>query len=186
MPSAKPTWLKPAVDYGPLAVFLAAYYLGGLLPATGALMAATVVALVVSWWAERRLPLMPVVTAVIVLVFGGLTVWLNDETFIKLKPTIIYGLFAAALGIGLALGKPVLKAALGGALEMDEAGWRTLTLRFALFFAAMAMANEVVRRIASTDLWVLWKVPGSLVLTLAFMLAQGRLILRHKLPDGDS
>ncbi len=175
-------WLKPSVDFGPLAVFLAVYYLWGLLPATGALMAATVAALAASWGFERKLPLMPVVTAIIVLVFGGLTVWLNDETFIKLKPTIIYTLFATLLGGGLALDKPVLRAALGGALEIDAVGWRKLTLRFALFFAAMALTNEVVRRMVTTDVWVLWKVPGSLVLTLGFMLAQGRLILRHKLP----
>lgn len=168
---------------GPLAVFLAAYYLAGLLPATAALMAATVVALGVSWGFTRKLPLMPMVTAAIVLVFGGLTVWLNDDTFIKLKPTIIYALFAVVLGGGLALDKPVLRAALGGALAIDEAGWRKLSLRFALFFVAMAMANEVVRRVVSTDVWVLWKVPGSLLLTLGFMLAQGRLILRHKLPE---
>lgn len=176
-------WIKPTVDFGPLAVFLAVYYLWGLLPATGALMAATVAVLALSWGVERKLPLMPMVTAAIVLVFGGLTVWLNDETFIKLKPTIIYALFAIVLGGGVALDKPVLQQALGGALEIDAIGWRKLTLRFALFFAAMALTNEVVRRVVSTDLWVLWKVPGSLALTLAFMLAQGRLILRHKLPE---
>ncbi|CAA7620281.1 septation protein A [Magnetospirillum sp. UT-4] len=183
-----PSWLKPAVDYGPLAVFLATYYLAGLMPATAALMAATVVALAASWWGERRVPVMPVVTAAVVLVFGGLTVWLNDETFIKLKPTIIYGLFAATLAIGLALDKPLLKAALGGALRMDPAGWRALSLRLALFFAAMALANEVVRRVASTDVWVLWKVPGSIVATLLFMLAQMSLVQRHRVgepPAGD-
>jgi intracellular septation protein len=176
-------WLKPATDFGPLAVFLAAYYLWGLLPATAALMATTVAALGLSWAFERRLPLMPVVTAAIVLVFGGLTVWLNDDTFIKLKPTIVYALFAVVLGGGLALDRPVLQKALGAAVDIDDAGWRKLTLRFALFFAALALGNELVRRAVTTDLWVLWKVPGCLGLTIAFMLAQGPLIVRHQRPE---
>lgn len=178
-----PKWLKPAVDFGPLAVFLAAYYGAGILAATIALMVTTVVVLGLSWVFERKIALMPVVTAVVVLVFGGLTVWLNDETFIKLKPTIIYALFAALIGGGLALKKPVLKYVLGTAIPLDDEGWRKLSVRFALFFLAMAATNEVVRAHFSTDLWVLWKVPGSLIVTLAFMLTQGPLILKHKLPD---
>lgn len=183
---AAPAWLKPSVDYGPLAVFLLAYVSKGLLPATAALMAATAVALVVSFAYTRKVALMPLVTAVIVGVFGGLTLWLQDDTFIKMKPTIIYGLFAAILAGGLVMGKPLLKAILGEAFSLTDAGWRSLSLRFLLFFLAMAAANEVIRRVASDDLWVLWKVPGSIVLTFVFMLAQMPLIQRHRSPEADA
>ena len=181
--SRAPSWLKPAVDFGPLAVFLLAYETRGLLAATAALMLATAVALLLSWIYTRKLPVVPVVTAVIVGIFGGLTLWLHDDTFIKLKPTIIYGLFAAALLGGLVSGRPLLKSVMGEALPLDDLGWRRLSLRFALFFVVMALANEVVRRVVTTDLWVLWKVPGSIVLTFLFMLAQTPLIQRHKLPE---
>jgi intracellular septation protein len=115
-------------------------------------------------------------------VFGGLTLWLNDETFIMMKPTIVYGLFAAVLGGGLALDRPTVKAVLGEALHLDDDGWRVLSLRFCLFFLGMALLNEVVRRVASMDTWVLWKVPGSMALTFVFMLLQMPLIRRH-MPD---
>lgn len=180
--SEKP-WLKPAVEYGPLAVFVAVYFTQGLMPATVALMIATVIGLALSWGVERKLPLMPMVTAAIVVVFGGLTLWLNDEAFIKMKPTIIYALFALVILGGLALGKSVLKKVLGHAISMDEAGWRRLSWRVGLFFVAMAVANEVVRHVLSTDHWVLWKMPGSLIITLAFMLSQGPLILRHQVDE---
>lgn len=176
-----PKWLKPTVDFGPLAVFLAAFWLKGLLPATAALMVATAVVLALSFAFTRKVALMPLVTAVIVGVFGGLTLWLNDDTFIKMKPTIIYGLFAAVIGGGLALGKPAAKVILGEAFQLDELGWRRLSLRFCLFFIAMALINEVVRRVATVEIWVLWKVPGSIALTVLFMLAQMPLIQRHRL-----
>ncbi len=180
-----PGWLKPSVDYGPLAVFLLAYVTKGLLPATAALMAATAVALAVSYAFTRKMALMPLVTAIIVGIFGGLTLWLNDDTFIKMKPTIIYGLFAVLIGGGLVLGKPVLKAVLGEAFALTDRGWRLLSVRFVLFFVAMALANEVIRRVASVDVWVLWKVPGSIACTFVFMLIQMPLIQRHKAPDTD-
>ena len=178
-----PSWLKPAVDFGPLAVFLAVFWLKGMLPATAALMAATALALAVSYVFTRKLALMPLVTAIIVGVFGGLTLWLNDDTFIKMKPTIIYALFAAVIGGGLVLGKPAVKAILGEALQLDDAGWKRLSLRFCLFFIAMAATNEVVRRVASDNIWVLWKVPGSIAATFVFMLAQMPLIQRHKVGE---
>jgi intracellular septation protein len=162
-----------------LVIFLAAYELKGLLAATAALMAATVAALVLSLAVDRRLPIVPLVTAVIVGVFGGLTLWLNDETFIKLKPTILYALFAAVIAGGLATGRLVLKAVLGEALPLDDLGWRRLSKRFVFFFLAMAATNEVVRRLLSTDLWVLWKVGGSIVFTILFLATQLPLIRRH-------
>lgn len=178
-----PAWLKPTVDYGPLVIFLVAFETGGLMAATAALMASTAVALILSWLVARRVALVPLVTAVIVGVFGGLTLWLNDETFIKLKPTIIYGLFAAVLAGGLVARRPLLKALMGETIPMDDVGWRRLSLRFIVFFLAMAVANEVVRHVATTQVWVLWKVPGSIVLTFAFILSQMGLIRRHRLPD---
>lgn len=176
-------WLKPTVDFGPLAVFLVVFWLKGLMPATAALMGATLLALGLSYYHTRKIALMPVVTAVVVGVFGGLTLWLHDDTFIMMKPTIIYGLFAGVLAGGLALGRPTLKVVLGEAFQMDEAGWRRLSFRFMLFFVAMALANEVARRVLSVDMWVLWKVPGSIVLTMLFTLAQMPLIQRHKIED---
>lgn len=184
MPRTAPPWLKPFVDYAPLAVFLLAYLAQGLMTATVALMAATAVVLVLSLVVAGRLPLVPLITALVVGVFGGLTLWLNDDSFIKMKPTIIYAVFAAILAGGLAYGRPLLKPVLGEALSLDDTGWRRLSLRFVFFFIVMAIANEIVRRVLSTDLWVLWKVPGSITLTFLFMLLQMPLIKRHRLSDG--
>ena len=178
-----PTWLKPTVDYGPLLVFLALYFTSDLLTATAALIAATVLAVVLALWIERRVPWMPVVTAVVVGVFGGLTLWSGDETFIKIKPTIAQLLFATVLLGSVVLGRPVLKPLLGTAWPMDDAGWRRLSLRFAIFFLAMAGLNEAVWRTQTTDVWVLFKVFGLLGLTLLFALAQVPLMTRHRLPE---
>ena len=182
--AAEPKWLSPTVDYGPLAVFFAAYFMADLLTATAALIVATAVALALSLAVRRKVPLLPVITAVIVGVFGGLTLWLEDETFIKMKPTIIQAIFAAVLLGGLALGRPLLKPLLGAALPpMDDVGWRRLTLRYGLFFIAMAALNEAVWRTQSTDFWVTFKVFGIVALTLIFGVAQVPLISRHRLPE---
>jgi intracellular septation protein len=126
---------------------------------------------------------MPLVTAVVVGIFGGLTLWSGDETFIKMKPTIVQALFAIALLGGLAFGRPLLKPLLKAAWPMDETGWRRLSLRFGLFFAAMGALNEVVWRTQSTDVWVMFKVFGLLGLTLLFSIAQVPLMTRHRLPE---
>lgn len=183
MPHAAPRWLHPAVQYGPLAVFFLVYVKFGLLSATGALMAASLIALIVSLAVERRVPWMPLVTAAIVAVFGGLTLWLRDETFIKMKPTIVQGIFAIVLLGGLAFDRAMLKPLLGTAWRMDEAGWRRLSLRFGLFFLAMAALNEAVWRTQSTDVWVAFKVFGLIGLTLLFAFAQVPLMTRHHLAD---
>ena len=175
--------VKAASEYGPILVFFAAYMLGDLFVATAALMAATAVALAVSYALDRRVPMMPLITACVVGVFGGLTLWLNDETFIKLKPTIIQGLIAAVLFGGLACGKPLLRPLMGAAWPMNEEGWRRLTLRFALFFTAMAALNELVWRTQTTDVWVSFKVFGLMGLTFAFVLAQLPLLNRHRVAD---
>jgi len=109
--------------------------------ATAALMVATAVSLILSLAFERRIPLMPVITATIVGIFGGLTLWLDNEIFIKLKPTIVQGLISGVLLVGLMFGKPLLRPVMGTAWPMDEIGWRRLTFRFGFFFAAMAVIN---------------------------------------------
>ena len=178
-PRSEPPWLRPAADYGPIAVFFLAYVVAGLFWATAALMAATAGALVTSLAVARRVPLMPLITAGVVAVFGGLTLALQDETFIKIKPTIVQLLFAAILLGGLAFGRPLLKPLMGAAWSMDEQGWRKLTFRFGLFFLAMAGLNEAVWRTQSTDVWVSFKVFGILGLTLVFALTQTPLMRRH-------
>ncbi len=187
---AEKGWVKPVSDYGPIAVFLAAFYLGDLYTATAALMAATAVALVLSLAVNRRVPVMPLVTAGVVGVFGALTLIFNDETFIKLKPTIVQALIAAILLGGLAFGKSLLKPVMGSAWPMDESGWRKLTRNFGLFFLAMAAANEIVWRTQTTEFWVNFKVFGIMALTFAFTMTQIPLLNRHQIeepgaPDAD-
>ena len=168
-----------ATDYGPLLAFFIAYYLADIMWATGAIMAATAVALAVGWHFERRLAPMPLATAILVAVFGGLTLWLADETFIKMKPTIVKALIAAVLLGGLAFGRPLLRPLLGSVWRIDDAGWSKLTLRFGLFFLAMAFLNELVWRTQSTDFWVNYKLFGTIGLTMAFSLMQIPLCRRH-------
>jgi intracellular septation protein len=168
-----PRWLKPAIDYGPLAVFFASYVTLGLMAATAALIAASLIALLLAWRLERRVPLVPLITAAIVVVFGGLTLWLQDETFIKMKPTIVQAMFALILLGGLAFGRSLLKPLLGPMMPpMSDRAWRQLTLRYALFFLAMAGLNELVWRTQSTDFWVTFKVFGLPALTILFILSQ--------------
>ncbi len=172
------------MEYGPLAVFFAVYLTFGLIPATGALMAATVVAIAASYILERRIPIILVVTATVVLVFGGLTILLDDERFIKMKPTIVQGLFAVVLG-GLAIRKPLLKPLMSAAWQLTDQGWNTLTFRFGVFFAVMAVINEFVWRTQSTDFWVNYKIFGALILTLAFTASQAPLIMRYQVVPAD-
>src|SRR5918994_1620693 len=175
-----PRWLKPAVDYGPLAVFFMSYLALGLMAATAALIAASLIALALAWALERRVPVVPLVTAAIVAVFGGLTLWLQDETFIKMKPTIVQALFAAVLLGGLAFRRPLLKPLLGAMMPpMSDRAWGQLSLRYALFFVAMALLNELVWRTQSTDFWVSFKVFGLPVLTILFIVSQMPFISRH-------
>ena len=164
----------------PLAVFFAVYLAAGLMAATAAIIAASLVALALAWTLQRRVPLIPLITAAVVAVFGGLTLWLQDETFIKMKPTIVQALFVAILLIGLAFGRPLLKPLLGRMMPpMTEAAWRQFTLRYALFFVAMALLNELVWRTQSTDFWVTFKVFGLSGLTILFILTQMPFIARE-------
>ena len=137
-----------------------------------------------SYAIERRLPLLPVITAAVVLIFGGLTLILNDELFIKLKPTIANLLLAAVLFVGLALRRPFLKIVLGTVFNLDDIGWRKLTWRWAWFFMVLAILNELVWRNLSTDVWVNFKVFGIMPLTIAFSLSLLPLLQRHAVePD---
>lgn len=181
-----PAWLRPTVDYGPLAIFFIVYVLSGLMAATAAVILASLVALGLAWSVEGRAPLMPLITAGVLAIFGGLTLWLNDETFIKMKPTIVQALIGGALLGGLALGKSPLKALLGAMLPpMPDPAWRQLTLRYAIFFVAMAGVNEVVWRTQSTDFWVTFKVFGILALTLLFAVSQVPFLTRHRLGEAE-
>jgi intracellular septation protein len=171
--------LKLAIELGPLLVFFGTNAAAGIYAGTAAFMAATLVSLVAAWFSYHKLPIMPIVSGVIVLVFGGLTLYLRDETFIKLKPTIVYTMFAALLAAGLLWKKPMLEFLFGPVFTLTEEGWRKLTIRWALFFAVMAVVNELVWRNVSTDAWVSFKAFGFLPLTFLFAIAQVPLMQRH-------
>jgi intracellular septation protein len=175
-----PGWLRPLVDYGPLVLFFGTYFWQGLMPATAVIIVVSLVAALLAWLVERRLPLMPLVTAAVVALFGGLTLWLQDETFIKMKPTLVQAAFGVILLGSLAMRRPILKQLLNQVMPaLPEAAWRQLTLRYAVFFLAMAVLNELVWRTQSTDVWVTFKVFGIIALTMAFVLAQLPFINRH-------
>ena len=182
-PRGMPPLLKLATEVGPLAAFFLANAWGGIFWATGVYMLAAAVALAVSWALTRRIAIVPIVTLGFVVAFGGLTLILADEVFIKVKVSIINAMFGAILLAGLALGRPLLKLALGEALNLDPEGWRKLTIRWALFFFAMAGLNEFVWRNVSTDAWVNFKVFGLLPLAIVFALAQIRLMQRHMVEE---
>ena len=173
--------LKVAVDLAPLLVFFAAYLALGIFWATGALMVATVASLIASRRLLGHVSPMLIVTTVLVIGFGTLTLFLNDARFIKMKPTMINLLFAVVLVGGLYLRRPVLQLMLGSTLQLTDVGWRKLTIRWAIFFLVMAAANEVVWRNFSDTTWASFKVFGILPLTLIFALLQLGLIRRHEL-----
>jgi intracellular septation protein len=174
-----PAMLKIVVEWGPLMAFFIANVKGGIFLATGVFMAATTVALAVAWIATRRLAMVPLISAIFVGLFGALTLWLQDEVFIKVKVTLVNALFGSILLVGLYFGKQFLKSIMGETLVMDDEGWRKLTLRWGLFFFALAGLNEIMWRALSTDAWVNFKVFGILPLTLLFALSQVPLMQRH-------
>ena len=191
-------WLKLVLELGPLLVFFFANSRGEKLAdswpligalggpiffATAAFIVATVLALAISYALTRHLPLMPFVTAIVVVVFGGLTLWLQNETFIKMKPTIIYLLFGGVLLGGLFFGRSLLGYVFDAVFRLTDEGWRKLTLRWGVFFLVLAVVNEIVWRSVSTDTWVSFKVFGFLPLTFVFALSQMPLINRYTLPE---
>lgn len=172
---------KLATELGPLVVFFVANAKGNLFIATGAFMVAVVAAMAVSYAVTRHVPIMAIISAVVVLVFGTLTLVLHDETFIKIKPTIIYGLFGAILAGGLAFNRSFIAVLFDQMFNLTPAGWRSLTLRWALFFFFMAVLNEAVWRTQSTDFWVGFKAFGVIPITMVFAMLQMPLIKRHHL-----
>ena len=174
---------KLLIDIGPLAVFFIFYTRSGLQEAILPLMIATVIAVIISYILEKRIPIMPTLGAGIVLVFGGLTIYFNDETFIKMKPTIINVVFAIILYGGVILKKPLLKYLLGAALKLEEEGWKILTYRWIAFFIALAILNEIIWRTQSTNLWVNFKVFGILPITFLFTISQFSLIKKYQIEE---
>jgi intracellular septation protein len=173
--------LKLVLDLGPLLLFFAANSRYGIFVATALFMAAIVAALGISYALTRHLPLMPLVTAVVVVVFGTLTLVLHDELFIKVKPTIIYALFGGTLLIGLVFGKSLLGVVFDSVFHLTEDGWRKLTWRWALFFLALALLNELVWRTQTTNVWVSFKVFGVMPLTFIFAALQYPLLHKYAL-----
>jgi len=178
--------LKLALELGPLLVFFVANAHWNVFVGTAAFMAAVVAAFAVSLSLTRRVPVMAVLSTVVVIVFGGLTLILHDAMFIKLKPTIIYTLFGTILLTGLAVGKPQLTMVFHEMFDLTPEGWRKLTIRWALFFLAMAVLNEIVWRTQSTDVWVTFKAFGVLPLTAVFAALQYPLVMRHEAPDAST
>src|SRR3954462_11794948 len=172
---------KLATELGPLLVFFVANAKFNLFVATGAFMVAIVAAMIASYVVVRHIPIMAIVTAVVVLVFGTLTLVLHDETFIKVKPTIIYGLFAGVLGGGLLFGRSFIAIMFDQVFNLTSEGWRALTLRWALFFAAMALLNEAIWRTQTTDFWVAFKAFGVIPLTMVFAVAQMPLVKKYSI-----
>src|SRR3954466_2246837 len=172
---------KLATELGPLMVFFLANAKFGLFVATGAFMVAIVAAIIASYVVTKHVPIMAIVTAVVVLVFGTLTLVLHDETFIKVKPTIIYGLFAGILGGGVVFGRSFIAVLFDQMFNLTPQGWRMLTFRWALFFLAMAFLNEAIWRTQSTDFWVAFKAFGVIPLTMIFAVTQMPLIKRYHL-----
>ena len=174
--------LRLALDLGPLLLFFAINAFYGIFAATGFFMVAIVITLITSRILTGKFAKMPLVTAVLVIVFGGLTLYLQDETFIKIKPTVIYTLFASILLGGLALGRVFLQSVLGEMFELSDTGWRLLTYRWAGFFIFLAFLNEAVWRSVSTDDWVSFKVFGLVPLTFIFAAMQAGLLKKHSKP----
>ncbi|MEL6299216.1 MAG: septation protein A [Pseudomonadota bacterium] len=182
--------LKLAVEAGPLVVFFISnsfaeelYGATGdakIFWATGAFMVATVIALAVSRIVFSRVPVMPLVSGVFVLFFGALTLWLQDDLFIKIKPTIVNLLFAGILGVGYLTGRLLLKYVMGDAIRLTETGWRILTVRWTLFFVFLAILNEVIWRNFSTDFWAAFKLFGIMPITLTFAIAQVGVLTKHQ------
>ena len=174
---------KLLIDIGPLAVFFIFYTRSGLQASILPLMIATVIAVLFSYILEKKIPIMPTVGAGIVLIFGGLTIYFDNEVFIKMKPTIINLIFAIILYGGMLVKKPLLKILLGAALRLKEEGWRILTYRWIGFFIALAVLNEIVWRTQTTDIWVNFKVFGILPITFIFTMTQLPLIKKHQIDD---
>lgn len=179
-PSPAAARLKPLLDFGPLLVFFVVNLKWGILPATAALVPLSVVALLASWRLEGQVSRLALYSTVALVVFGGTTLLLGDESFVKIKVTVIYALFGGVLAFGLLRKKSLLKDLLGQNLNLTDAGWYLLTIRFALFFFALAGLNEVLRRQLSNEAWGTFKVFGVTGMTFLFMVLQVPLMKKHE------
>jgi intracellular septation protein len=178
--------LKLALELGPLGIFFLANQRAGIFTATGIFIAATLVSLAIHYALVRKLPIMPLVSGAVVVVFGGLTLFLQDELFIKLKPTIVNTLFGLTLLGGLYFRKPLLAIVMDSMFNLTDEGWRKLTFRWAIFFFVLAALNEIVWRTQTTDFWVSFKVFGIMPITIAFALAQTPLLMRYEVKDSEA
>ena len=174
---------KLLIDIGPLAVFFVFYTRSDLKTAILPFMIATIIAVLFSYILEKKIPIMPTVGAVIILIFGGLTIYFDNETFFKMKPTIINLLFAGILYGGVILNKSLLRYLLGAALKLQDEGWDILTKRWIGFFIALAILNEIIWRTQTTDIWVNFKVFGILPITFIFTLTQFSTIKKYQIED---
>ena len=174
---------KLLIDIGPLAVFFIFYSRSDLKSAIIPFMIATIIAVLFSYIMEKKIPVMPTVSALIILIFGGLTIYFDNEVFFKMKPTIINLLFALILYGGVIVKKPLLKFLLGAAIKLEDEGWKILTQRWISFFIALAILNEIVWRTQSTDIWVNFKVFGILPITFIFTMTQFPLIKKYQNED---
>jgi intracellular septation protein len=172
---------RSALDFGPLVLFFVAWSVRGLYLATATVMVAAVLAVALGYWFDRKFHPVPLLTAVLVLIFGGLTIYLHNDAFIKMKPTMIYGLFGALLLGGLYFNRPFIKHLFGAALVMDDRSWRMLTWRFGVFFFAMAVLNELIWRNFSERMWVYFHSFGGIALTLLFSLSQAPFLVKHQI-----
>ena len=172
-----------ALDLGPVLIFFAAFKYLGIFGATAAFIAAVLLALAIGYLVEKKLSPMPLFTAVLVVVFGGLTLYLKNDIFIKMKPTVLYGFFGVLLLGGLTVNRLFIKYVFAQAFELDETGWKKLTVRWGLFCLAVAAINETVWRATSTETWVTFKVWGVIPLIFLFALAQTPLLIKHQLHD---
>lgn len=175
--------VKLALELGPLVLFFFANAKAGIFTATALFMVAVVISLGLSRILLKEWPVMPLISAVVVLIFGGMTLYWENEIFIKLKPTIVNTLFGIALLIGLAFGKPLLSIVMGSVFRLTDEGWKKLTFRWALFFFVLAALNEIVWRTQTSDVWVNFKVFGIMPLTIIFALSQASLISRYEQKD---
>jgi intracellular septation protein len=177
----KPQLIKLALELGPLLVFFFVNARLDIFAATAWFMGAMVLSLALSWLILKRIAVMPLVTGAVVLVFGTLTLLLQDDTFIKMKPTIVNSLFAITLLGGLAFGQSLLKYVFGEVYKLKPEGWRKLTINWGLFFVFLAVSNEVVWRMFDTDFWVAFKVWGIMPITVVFSMLQLPLLTRYAL-----
>lgn len=185
----RPQLIKMSLELGPLVIFFIVNARAEIFTATAWFMGAMAVSLILTWLILKKIAIMPLITGVVVLVMGGLTLWLQDDMFIKIKPTITNGLFAAILLGGLLFGQSLLKYVFGDVYKLREEGWSKLTLNWGLFFVLLAVINEVVWRganayfpadlKAATDLWVAFKVWGVMPLTVIFSMTQIGLLNKY-------